>query len=418
MWGGGESRNLSAMASFRFLHAADIHLDSPLKGLRARTDRADEFVGASRRAFANLVDAALESGVAFVLIAGDLYDGDWRDYSTGQFLVREVSRLTRAGVRVLSIRGNHDAASEITRALPLPTGMRELSIRKTETVLIEEIEVAIHGRGFAQRHVSENMSAAFPAARPGWFNIGMLHTSLTGREGHDVYAPCSLDDLLGCGYQYWALGHIHAREVVHADPPVVFAGNLQGRGIRETGPKGATLVRVEEGRVAGLEALELDAARWDRVTVELDREPDWRDALDRALRPAVERAAGRPLALRVRLRGATPQHAWLAADRTRLAEEVQSLASHVSDRVLVEKVELATRAPAAAAPVPLPVADLEQALAGACNDAAFRSELDAHLALIRDRAPRELAGESPVPLDSTLQAARDLILARLGEAGA
>jgi DNA repair protein SbcD/Mre11 len=95
------------------------------------------------------------------------------------------------------------------------------------------------------------MAGEFPAARPGWYNIGILHTSLTGRDGHDVYAPCSLEDLLRVGYQYWALGHIHAREIVHADPPVVFPGNLQGRHARETGPKGATLVTVDNHGVTG-----------------------------------------------------------------------------------------------------------------------------------------------------------------------
>jgi DNA repair protein SbcD/Mre11 len=240
----------------------------------------------------NLVDAAIAHETAFVIIAGDLYDGDWKDYATGQFFVREAARAGRAGIKLFLIRGNHDAASEISRALPLPECVHQFSARKVESVELAELGVVLHGRSFAQRHVADNMAGEFPAARPGWCNIGVLHTSLTGRDGHDVYAPCSLDDLLRVGYQYWALGHIHAREVVHADPPVVFPGNLQGRHARETGPKGATLVTVDNNGVTKLEALDLDAARWEPRRSTL---PGWRRvrALHDAVRAAADAAGGR-----------------------------------------------------------------------------------------------------------------------------
>jgi DNA repair protein SbcD/Mre11 len=297
------------MPSFRFLHAADIHLDSPLRGLRARSEEAaGQFAEASRKAFSNLVRAAIERDVAFVIIAGDLYDGDWKDYATGQFFVREAGKLARAGIKLFLIRGNHDAASEISRTLPLPDNVHEFSTRKVDSVEIAELSVVLHGRSFAQRHVADNMAGDFPAARPGWCNIGILHTSLTGRDGHDVYAPCSLDDLLRAGYQYWALGHIHAREVVHADPPIVFPGNLQGRHAREPGPKGATLVTVDNNVVTDLEALELDAARWECPSVDiagLSDEAELHDAVRAAVAPLVGACEGRPLALRLRLTGAT-----------------------------------------------------------------------------------------------------------------
>src|SRR5688572_15044556 len=108
------------MPAFRFVHAADIHLDSPLRGLRTRSeDAARLFAAASRKSFSNLVDMAIERRTAFVIIAGDLYDGDWKDYATGQFFVREAGRLARAGIKLFLVRGNHDAASEISRTLPL-----------------------------------------------------------------------------------------------------------------------------------------------------------------------------------------------------------------------------------------------------------------------------------------------------------
>lgn len=415
------------MPNFRFFHAADIHLDSPLRGLRARHEGAAQlFSAASRKSFSNLVDAAIDADVAFVIIAGDLYDGDWKDYSTGQFFVRETARLIRASIRLFLVRGNHDAASEITRALPLPDGVHELSTRKIESVELSDLGVMVHGRSFAQRHVSENIAGDFPPARTGWFNIGILHTSLTGREGHDVYAPCSVDDLLRAGYQYWALGHIHAREVIHENPPIVFPGNLQGRHVRETGPKGATLVTVADQRVIGLEGLALDAARWETVKIDLDTCSDERschEAIRSAISPIVDACDGRPLCMRLRFTGRTVLHAGFSADREQFAEDIQAVAYGVSDQVFVERVILDTALPAAAPALSLPFADLEEAFETAAANPDFSEALKVHLSAIRDKAPREVlallpeGGDGP-PLKSVLASARDLILSRLAMAGA
>jgi DNA repair protein SbcD/Mre11 len=410
------------MPGFRFLHAADIHLDSPLRGLRARSEEAaGQFVEASRKAFSNLVRAAIEREVAFVVIAGDLYDGDWKDYATGQFFVREAARLGRAGVKLFLIRGNHDAASEISRTLPLPDTVHQFSTRKVDSVEIAEHSVVLHGRSFAQRQVTDNMAGDFPAARPGWCNIGILHTSLTGRDGHDVYAPCSLDDLLRVGYQYWALGHIHAREVVHADPPVVFPGNLQGRHAREAGAKGATLVTIDDNVVAGLEALELDAARWECPVVDvsgLSDEAGLHGAVRARLAPLVGACEGRPLALRLRLTGATSLHARLLAERERVTEDLQAIAATLSDQVWLEKLVVETRAPAAAGTLALPIADLEEAFAIAAARPEFRRDLEAHLELIRSKAPREALGSAAPDIETVLAEARDLIVSRLASSPA
>ena len=214
---------------FRFLHAADLHLDSPLRGL-ARYEAAplDTLRSASRRAFVNLVDLAIAERVAFVLLVGDLYDGDWKDYSTGIFLSRHVGRLRDQGIPVFAVAGNHDAANKITHALELPTNMRMFKTRKPESVKVDGLNVVIHGQGFETQHVTQNLAADYPPAHPGAFNIGMLHTSLDGRQDHANYAPCSMEDLRARGYQYWALGHVHAREIVATDPWVVYPGCTQG----------------------------------------------------------------------------------------------------------------------------------------------------------------------------------------------
>ena len=159
-----------------------------------------------------------------------------------------MARLGRAGIPVFVIKGNHDAHSVVTRSITLPSNVTVFGVRSAETHVIEHLGVALHGQSFADRQVPENLARDYPAPMPGMFNIGILHTSLTGRPPHADYAPCTLDDLRMRGYDYWALGHVHAFEVISQDPFVVYPGNIQGRNIRETGEKGAVLVSVSDGR--------------------------------------------------------------------------------------------------------------------------------------------------------------------------
>lgn len=412
-------------SSFKFLHAADLHLDSPLRGLARRGVLAGALVDASRRALENLVSAALAEPVAFLVIAGDIYDGDWRDYTTGQFFVREMGRLARAGIPVFTIRGNHDAESVITRSLPLPANVHAFSVRGVESRPIEEFGVMLHGRGFASRHVADNVALDYPPAQPGWFNIGVLHTSLTGREGHDAYAPCSVEDLERAGYDYWALGHIHRREIVSERPAIVFPGNLQGRHARETGPKGATLVTVTDGRIAGLEALTLDAARFEHAALDLtgvedeaELEPRARDAIA----AAHHAADGRPLALRLTLAGETALHVRLAARGEQLVEEMQAIASGVGADVLIEKVRNATTGPRGSALSA--VTGFDEVLAAVAADPGLRREVARTLADLRGKAPVDalrLLDGATTDVDAlaseAIEAAQESVLAALGAGG-
>src|SRR4051794_18905622 len=232
--------------NFTFIHAADLHLDSPLVGLADRSEAlAAAFRRASRRAFDNLIEAALEERVNFVIIAGDLFDGDWRNYETGLVFARGMGRLHRAGIKVFKVRGNHDAECIFTKKLELPPNVTVFGSRKAETIELEELGAVLHGRSFANRACADNLALAYPPARGGRVNIGVLHTSLAGYEGHASYAPCSADDLIGRNYHYWALGHVHAANRVAAEPCwIVYPGCLQGRHVRECGPKGAVRVTV------------------------------------------------------------------------------------------------------------------------------------------------------------------------------
>ena len=256
------------MPDFTFLH-----LDSPLRGLDAAAP-AGRIRDASRQALANLVTLAEERQVAFVLLAGDLYDGDWKDWRTGQFLAQQLARLTRAGIEVIAISGNHDAEQVLTKKLSIPGMMRAA---RPETRRLRSVPVAVHGQSFATPAVTDNLALAYPEPVDGLFNIGLLHTAC-GSTAHDNYAPCSVADLTRRGYDYWALGHVHTRSVLSEDPWVVFPGNIQGRHVKEEGSKGATLVTVDGRRVL-LEHQALDVLRWLRLDVDGKRiAKDWSGA--------------------------------------------------------------------------------------------------------------------------------------------
>lgn len=372
---------------FRFLHAADTHIDSPLDGLEAYDGAPVEALrGATRRAFENLVALALDEQVAFVLLAGDVYDGDWKDFSTGLFFTRQMARLNDAGIPVYLIAGNHDAASVLTRRLSLPANVHTFSTRTAETQEVPGLPVVVHGRGFPNRAVPENLVPDYPAPVPGRFNVGLLHTSLTGAPGHDSYAPCALADLVQKGYDYWALGHVHQPAVLAERPWVVYAGNTQGRHVRETGARGCRLVTVDDALdVVACEQRALDVVRWSLVTVDLggiDREPGALSAIGDALQRASREADGRLLAARVVLTGATPLHDRLRRDLPRLrAECIAQAQIAAGEGVWIEEVEIATA----------PVVDPE---ALAERDDLTRVVL----------AGLEAAGERPLPVPAEVEA--------------
>ena len=326
--------------TLQFLHAADIHLDSPLIGLSG--ELAAEFRGATRQALVNLVDLAIDRGVAFVIIAGDLFDGDWKDYATGLAFARQAGRLHRAGIPTFLLYGNHDAESVVRKRLQLPDSVHIFSSRKAETVDRPDLGVALHGRSFARPETTEDLAAGYPAPRDGRFNIGVLHTALDGREGHAPYAPCSLQQLVHHGYDYWALGHVHRHEVLHSHPHVVFPGNLQGRHVRETGAKGACLVTIADGAVANVAFTPLDAARWAIAVIDATgcaRPTDIGERARAELAPLVAEAEGRPLAVRVVLDNADQLGAALRGDTEHLAAELQAEAASLGEAVWIESVQ-------------------------------------------------------------------------------
>lgn len=413
---------------FKLVHAADLHLDSPLVGL-ARYEGAPvaEVRGATRRALENLVSLCLEEDAKLLLLAGDLYDGDWRDYATGLFFAAQMARLREVGTQVVWIRGNHDAESKITRHLSLGDHCHELSSKKPQTIAFEALNVAVHGQGFFQAAVQEDLSARYPEPTRGALNIGLLHTALSGRPGHAAYAPCDARALAARGYDYWALGHVHQREVVQDDPYIVFPGNLQARHVRETGPKGATLIQVEDGRIRGLEARALDVVRFDQLRVDVstaEGQEDVARAVKDTVRAALARADGRLLALRVHVNGKTRAHGELMRDLARARAQIQSSVNEIQGGdVWLEDVRFATEAPLDRAELLLRedvLGELLRSLEGMAEDDELVEEVSRELSELYRLLPHELAAEElvldpgdPAEVRALLASVKSQLLPRL-----
>ncbi len=337
------------MPSFTFIHAADLHLDSPLTGLETYPDAPVEQIrGATRRALDNLVSLAQEQEVAFVLLAGDVFDNSWRDFHTALFFAQCMGRLCDARIPVYVVSGNHDAANPIGKTLRPPDNVHFFSFTRPDSITLEHCNTVIHGQSYPGRETSEDLAAQYPPAVPGALNIGLLHTGLTGRPGHEPYAPTHPDILAGKGYDYWALGHVHQREIVGRDPWIVFPGIIQGRHIRETGPKGCSLVQVEDGRIRDVVHQEIDVLRWYHGSVDCSScacDEDVRQAVRGQLQAARDAGEGRPVAVRLECTGATWMHARLHDSEQHFQEEWRTLAAEMGD-LWIEQIRLQTRPPA------------------------------------------------------------------------
>lgn len=414
------------MLAFRFVHTADIHLDSPLKSLAMRDEALAEVVGnATRTTFRRMIDLCVSEDVQALLIAGDLYDGSQTSMKTARFLALEMERLDAAGIPVFIIRGNHDAASKITRELALP---ENVTVFPGKAQVVEtywnDHSIAVHGVSFRDPHAPNTLLDRFGAPVMGAFNIGMLHTSLGGAQGHDPYAPCTLADLKATAFDYWALGHIHQRSVDAGTTTVVMPGIPQGRDIGEAGNKSVTLVSVADDGSVELEERHIAVAQFERLKVDCHQLSDWPDlteALKHALRSARREHAGEHLIVRPVLTGTTPL-AWRAGrDLDLLLAEAQNVTEPIGS-LWIDKIELALSA-ASNASTGGAVEELAQIIAQRSlppNDPAVLEDVERLLKYL----PRELRGllgdseeETAATIVDAMQQGAMEVLARLEETG-
>ncbi|MDO4906027.1 MAG: DNA repair exonuclease [Lautropia sp.] len=423
----------------KFIHTADLHLDSPLRGLSSYPDApAERLRTATRDAFAQLVGLAIDEQVDFMVIAGDVYDGDWKDFNTGLFFVRQMGRLRQAGIPVFLLWGNHDAESEMTRSLDLPDNVHVFSSRKVESFRLPDLgrpdlKVALHGRSFKQAATTDNLVPGYPGPVAGWLNIGVLHTALEGNAEHARYAPCSVAELQAKGYQYWALGHVHEYWLQQGEVSIAYAGNLQGRHIREAGARGALLVSADDDEITDIARVEVDVLRWHELKVDVSAEPDMRAAVRAAGRALddllAQTPAQLPLAVRVVFFGRSAAHDALMLNDDQLRHEVIAQAVALdADRIWIEKVKVHTGPQRGADDIDAggrgssgAVADLKALAQGARHDPAFIQSLLADWRALLEKLPAEVrqsqASSELYDLIQGLQQEPDTqIAARLNEA--
>ncbi|WP_440657767.1 metallophosphoesterase family protein [Ensifer adhaerens] len=332
--------------AYRFLHTADVHLDSPLKTLALRNPELSNVVSlATRRSFVRVIDLCLEEKVDALVLAGDLYDGDQTSMKTARFLAEQLQRLDQAGIRTFIIRGNHDALSKITAELVMPDSVKVFGAT-AEAVAIDRgaghFPVVMHGLSFAKPHAPQSLLRQYALPLPDALNIGIMHTSLGGSEKHDLYAPCSVADLQQSGFRYWALGHIHKRSVVEdAASVIVMPGMPQGRDINEDGPKSVSLVTIKDDRSIVVEERFTGVAQFERLLIDVSDACDWKDLVSlvsnrlEQLRPLV---AADHLVARIQLHGSSDLAWRIRRDLDLLRTEMETRGSLIGN-VWVDKVQ-------------------------------------------------------------------------------
>ena len=289
--------------------------------------------------------------------------------------------------------------------------MQVFGTRKAQTFELDRLSVALHGHSFREKAVTENLVPGYPVPVEGAFNIGVLHTALGGMGAHANYAPCSLPELVAKGYDYWALGHVHQGQVLNERPHVVFPGNLQGRHVREVGPKGACLVTVDEGQVVDVAALTFDVVRWAVLDVDVEAAGSTVDVVDlmrQALAQGATSAEGRLLSARIVLQGRTELHSQLVTDMDNLTAEARAVALGLGDEVAwVERVAVRTTPVADAVALAGredALGDLQRMLKEAIVDEELLEQLKSDIGQLIAKLPHKLRD---VPEDVVLSAAAD-----------
>ena len=425
------------MSRIRFLHAADVHLDSPLCSLRSLDEAtASQLHRASRRSLELIVQTAIEQKVSAVVLAGDLFDGPVKDAGAGLWVESQLKRLVRENIAVVLIRGNHDAVSNAQRVLHWSDGIYELASDAPQTIRLDEVRLAIHGQSFGARAESTDLAAAYPPAVMGYFNIGLLHTSLIGSSQHDNYAPTSIGLLESKGYDYWALGHIHQRTEQSLSDKcwIGYSGNTQGRHVRECGAKGCYVVHLSDNHIEKMEFVPTDSLRWHLLPVDLQpaqRLSDIEDCVEDALRPVIAsmRNDGVALAIRLQLSGHTSLHSDLTHPPTleKLSDALASRIHELGD-VWLESVKVRTR-PAkvtSSADLDVPLKYLSQITDEFREDLKLQKELWKELDDLLKKVRVELSDgdwallsetNRDAELSTLISQAGDLLMSRLVRAG-
>ncbi len=412
----------------KFIHCADVHLDTPLVGLAQYPGApVSEIRNATRRAFEKVLDSAVAEKIDFLIIAGDLYDTGLKSFESALFFNKQMARLKDIGIQVYLIHGNHDAASRLIKQVRPPGNVHVFKANEPQTFLLDHLRVAIHGQSFATPNVIDDLASKYPSPVANFFNIGILHTNLSNVSEHANYAPCDLDTLKASGYQYWALGHVHNRQVLCTDPYIVYPGNIQGRHGKELGEKSCELVTVSDTGVVSLQTLFTSVVPWTQIDLNASDCHTLQDVgdklrIDLGYLVAQEKDRERITALRLRITGSTDVHADLSRDPEEVRAEAISVVNECGNGLLwLERIEIKT----------LPIVDRAALLKrddplGEVARIAAELRRDSSrlagwrvIAELEKKLPSDI-GEGaepiafdPVALNAALEEAEDLLMARL-----
>ncbi len=321
------------MSITRFVHAADLHLDSTFRGLRSADPEVSAILRAATfTAYDNIIDLCLQERVDALLVAGDIYDGKDRSLPAQLHFLRGLRRLDEAGIRSFICHGNHDPLDGWEARLAIPPGCHRFG-DDVAAVPIDPAEphgAVVYGVSFPRQDVRENLARRFRRDPRHLYAIGLLHANVGANTGHEPYAPCTLEDLERAGIDYWALGHVHTRSVLREqDPTVVYPGNSQGLHRNERGARGVYLVDVGDDRRARPSFHPVDVVRWAATTLniaELDGEQALLDGLEERAAELRDAADGRHVIGHVRITGRGPLHAWL-----RRPDMEEDLRAHINN---------------------------------------------------------------------------------------
>ena len=344
------------MTTIRFVHAADLHLDSPFLGMKSTAPPtvADALYDATFEAYENIIRLCAAEGVDALLVAGDIYDSADRSLRAQRKFIDGLQRLHDQGIRSFVCHGNHDPLDGWEARLDYPPSCTRFgpAFESAPVFPDDPTRAVVHGISYPTRDVYENLVHRLGMVDPTPFSVGLLHANVGNNTQHAAYAPCSLVDHEHSGIDYWALGHVHTREVLRAEnPTVVYPGNPQGRHPNESGPRGVYLVEIDGGRNARLEFHAMDTVRWEQRELDISRmetDQDLLGELHEAMRQMLDAADGRPIIARLALTGRGVLHSSLRKPGftlEQLTEDINNEWAGASPFAWCERIEDETASP-------------------------------------------------------------------------
>jgi exonuclease SbcD len=334
------------MESLRFVHAADLHLDSPFRGIgHASTALKDRLQSATLRALGRVVSHTIESKADFLIIAGDIYDSRDRNLRALVAFRKEMERLAERNIRAFIVHGNHDPLNGWGSGFKLPPNVTTFGGQTdTEAFVRRGREIAqITGVSYARERVTDNLASSFKPVEGASYSIAVLHANIGHQTGHADYAPATVSELLSSGFQYWALGHVHTRSVLATHPAmIVYPGNTQGRNAREPGPRGCYQVDVDTRGRAYMEFVDTSVVRWAHIDLSISNLSSMDQLVELVTEKAREQAAlfEGPTVVRCTIRGKGPLHRDLQRDE--MSKEFADIIGSVDRALITESVRIIT----------------------------------------------------------------------------